>query len=346
MEQHKVLDLKPPQEIDAEESILASILLDHENRDKVFEALTREDFYSTANRIVFEKCSELKNNGSAIETADIYSALSVDEKKYVKADFLYNLTDRVPVAVNIEDYIKRIKDAAKYRRAIELCNAVAKSAEKSDSEAVTKLTRQLVNETEEPKKSLSEQKDNDSLFPYQVLTGAAGYFADVHSECIEAPIQFLFMAYLTGLGATISSRLTIRSMLRTQPRLFTVLLGGSATERKSTAVGTVINHFKSVLKKDFNACWGIGSAEGLQKVLKKKDELEQKPIGTLLAFDELKAFVSKCNIDSSVLLPIVNTLFESNIYESHTKKSDIAIDDAYLSLLAASTLKNTVPKRS
>jgi hypothetical protein len=146
------------------------------------------------------------------------------------------------------------------------------------------------------------------------------------------------MGYLTALGTAISSRLAVCSALNTQPRLFTVLLGGSATERKSTAVGVVIKHFKSVLEKDFNACWGIGSAEGLQKVLDKKDEVEQRPIGTLLAFDELKAFVSKCNIDSSVLLPIVNTLFESNIYESHTKKTDICIDNAYLSLLAASTI--------
>jgi hypothetical protein len=48
--------------------------------------------------------------------------------------------------------------------------------------------------------------------------------------------------------------------------------------------------------------------------------------------------VSKCNIESSVLLPIVNTLFESNLYESHTKKQDIDIDNAYLSMLAATTI--------
>ena len=189
------------------------------------------------------------------------------------------------------------------------------------------------------KQTRNERQPELSLdFPNKALVDAAGFFANVYGQCIEAPEPFLFMGYLTGLSAAISPRLTIRSALKTQPRLFTVLLGASATERKSTAVGVVIKHFKSVLEKDFNACWGVGSAEGLQKILNKTDELEQKPIGTLLAFDELKAFVSKCNIDSSVLLPIVNTLFESNVYETHTKSKDIFVENAYLSLLAASTM--------
>jgi hypothetical protein len=183
--------------------------------------------------------------------------------------------------------------------------------------------------------SIQDKKSLD--FPTQVMTGAGGYFTNVYEGVIEAPAHFLFMGYLTCLGAVVAPRLTLSSVLNTQPRLFTILLGESATERKSTTLNIVIRHFKSVLKQDFNVCWGVGSAEGLQKILKKKNEFEQA-LGTLLSFDELKAFVSKCNIESSVLLPIVNTLFESNLYESHTKKQDINIEDAYLSMLAATTI--------
>jgi hypothetical protein len=146
------------------------------------------------------------------------------------------------------------------------------------------------------------------------------------------------MSYLTCLGTVVSPRLTLKSLIKTQPRLFTVLVGESATDRKSTTLKIVAEHFRSVLKEDFNDCWGIGSAEGLKKVLRKKGSSGTESIGALLTFDELKAFVSKCNIDSSVLLPIVNTLFESNMYETHTKKQDIYISDAYLSMLAATTI--------
>lgn len=177
----------------------------------------------------------------------------------------------------------------------------------------------------------------DLSFPYQVMTGAAGYFADTYVDYIEAPAQFLFISYLACLGAVISPRLKLHSELDPQARIFAVLLGESATERKSTTLKIVAKHFRSVVE-DFNICWGVGSAEGLQKVLKRKTINDNKPIGTLLTYDELKAFVSKCNIDSSVLLPIVNTLFESNLYETHTKKQDIRIDDAYLSMMAATTI--------
>lgn len=187
----------------------------------------------------------------------------------------------------------------------------------------------------EPRKALS--------FPYQAITGAAGYFADVFSNYLEAPPQFLFMGYLTALGAVVSRTVAINSELNTQPRLYVVLVGESASDRKSTTLNCVVKHFKSVVD-NFSACWGIGSAEGLRRVVsKKKDDfcaLELgDPPGTLLVFDEFKSFVNKCKIDASVLLPCVNTFFESNHYETHTKKQSVCIEDACFSMLAASTIQ-------
>ena len=184
---------------------------------------------------------------------------------------------------------------------------------------------------------MHEDNGNGS-FPYQVMVGAAGAFTSVYAGCIESPSQFLFMSYLTCLGAVLGPMLTINSVLRTQPRLFTVLMGGSATERKSTSLNAVTRLFRGVLGEEFVTCWGVGSAEGLERVLKKRGSYDNRPLGTVLVFDELKQFVSKCSIESSVLLPTVNTLFEGNHFESHTKKLSIKIEDAHLSLLAATTI--------
>jgi len=105
----------------------------------------------------------------------------------------------------------------------------------------------------------------------------------------------------------------------------------------------VVNHFKNVVG-NFSACLGIGSAEGLRRVVSKNQDdfcnLEMgDPPGTLLVFDEFKSFVNKCKIDSSVLLPCINTFFESNHYETHTKKQSVCIEDACFSMLAASTIQ-------
>ena len=57
-----------------------------------------------------------------------------------------------------------------------------------------------------------------------------------------------------------------------------------------------------------------------------------------MLLDELKAMIQKMRIDGSVLLPCINTLFESNRFHSSTKSHDIRIDDAQMSILATSTL--------
>ena len=169
-------------------------------------------------------------------------------------------------------------------------------------------------------------------FPFEVMTGAAGRFADVYGSVLETPKEFLYMSYLTCLGSVLSKRLTLASELQPQPRLYVLLLGQSADERKSTSLEKTIEHFKSAMGS-FEVCRGVNSAEGLQKILKSNQN------GLLVSLDEFKQFVSKCKIDSSVLLPCVNTLFESNNYESRTKSSEIKLEDAHLSLLTASTIQ-------
>ncbi|RJR36926.1 MAG: DUF3987 domain-containing protein [Desulfobacteraceae bacterium] len=167
-------------------------------------------------------------------------------------------------------------------------------------------------------------------FPNYVIDGMAGLYADVYSSCLESPRHFFYMAFLTCLGSVVTGRLTLTSEIRPQPRLFTIILGESADDRKSTAINKTVDFFKDTLE-EFKACFGVGSAEGLQKHLEGNRSL-------LLVFDELKQFVSKSKIDASILLPCVNTLFESNRYESRTKKSHINLENAHLSFLAASTI--------
>ncbi|UCG11524.1 MAG: DUF3987 domain-containing protein [Deltaproteobacteria bacterium] len=167
-------------------------------------------------------------------------------------------------------------------------------------------------------------------FPSWVMTGVAGDFASLYSSYLEVPAHFFFMAFLTCLGSILANSLTLASEIAPQPRLFVLLLGASADDRKSTALNKVVDFFKWSVD-GFSVCWGVGSAEGLQKRLEDSNRL-------LLCFDEFKQFISKCKIEASVLLPCVNTLFESNRYESRTKKTDICLDDVYLSLMAASTI--------
>ncbi len=165
-------------------------------------------------------------------------------------------------------------------------------------------------------------------FPYNVISGAAGEYAKLYNSYLEPPLEFFYMSYLTCLGSAVADKITIASELKPQPRLYTLLLGESADDRKSTAIKYTIAFFKNYI----NACKGVGSGEGLMKQMKKNPN-------TLLYFDEFKQFVSKSTISSSVLLPYVATLFEDNEVENVIKTSEVEIKNGYLTMLAASTIE-------
>ena len=94
------------------------------------------------------------------------------------------------------------------------------------------------------------------------------------------------MSYLTCLGSALSRRLTLATEIEPQPRLYTVLLGQSADERKSTSLEKTIKHFRDSVGR-FDVCRGVGSAEGLQK------RLEDSKDGLLLSLDEFKQFIDR-----------------------------------------------------
>jgi putative DNA primase/helicase len=189
------------------------------------------------------------------------------------------------------------------------------------------------NVPKQPPSPIAVQYSGLPTWPKEIMAGAAGRFSKTYAAYLETPKAFLFMAYLTFLGHLISDKITLQSELNPQPRLFTIPLGESADARKSTAIEKTHSFFREVINPDdFNAIWGVGSAEGLAKCFKKNAR-------AILILDELKSLIQKMRIDASVLLPCINTLFESKRFHSLTKKHDITIDDAELCLLAASTLE-------
>jgi len=165
------------------------------------------------------------------------------------------------------------------------------------------------------------------------LIGLGKEFADLYSAYLESPRAFLYFAFLTYFGALISKKVTLDSELSVQPRLYTVLLGESAATRKSTALAKAHEFFRS-LEPDQEppVVFGVGSAEGLGR------EIQRCPDGTLIVhLDEMKSFVDKAKIDGSVLLPMINQLFDRHDYDNRTKHESIQIRDSSLSLVAACT---------
>jgi hypothetical protein len=170
-----------------------------------------------------------------------------------------------------------------------------------------------------------------AIWPETVMTGAAGQFAKTYGKYLETPEAFLFMGYLTFLGHIISGKVTLKSEIAPQPRLYTVLLGESADTRKSTAINKCHDFFREAVEREVNPICGVGSAEGLAKGLERQKRV-------ILILDELQSLVQKCQIDGSALLTCVSTLFEKDFYQNETSRGSVLVDGGQLSILAASTL--------
>ena len=111
----------PPQDLEAEQSVLGAILLDNEAVHRAIEAVQAEDFYREAHRHIYNAIISLYQRN---EPADIIT-LTSELKKHDALDqvggasYLSALIDSVPTAANIVSYCRIIREKSILRRLIE-----------------------------------------------------------------------------------------------------------------------------------------------------------------------------------------------------------------------------------
>ena len=190
----------------------------------------------------------------------------------------------------------------------------------------------VVEDEKEREEERGESEPSPLEFPSGVISGFAGEFARIYSKILEPRPPSFFIAALTCLGSLLSGKVRLNSALRVDPRLYVLLLGMSGSAKKSTAIDKSVEFFADTLK-EFKFCEGVGSAEGLYAEMNSV-KWDRR---LLLCYDEFQQFVNKCKIESSVLLQMVNTLFEKNRYQNRVKRNAPKLEDAHLALLSAST---------
>ena len=170
-------------------------------------------------------------------------------------------------------------------------------------------------------------------FPPTSIVGSIGDLAHALAFGTEVPPEFFFAAGLTTLGAACGRLLSVDVGFDVEPRLYTVLLGDSYGAKKSTAMKKILKFFQGLaIANPPNVVYGLGSAEGLVRVL-------QEHPNTLIAYDELRSFLDKTKVQGSVLLPMMTALFEQNKWANVTKnrKQSMPVEDAHVSLIGACT---------
>ena len=133
----------PPQNVEAEQSVLGSLMIDKNAIIKVGDLITPEDFYKDSHNKIYKAMLYLYEHHEPIDLLSLSNRLKeTGELKQVgEQSYLASLTNIVPTAANIIHYAKIVEKKAVLRRLID--NA-------------SQIVAEAYNETEEVERTLDE----------------------------------------------------------------------------------------------------------------------------------------------------------------------------------------------
>lgn len=124
----------PPHSLEAEQSVLGSIIMD---RDAVLTAnsiITNNDFYYPENKLLFGVITSLYKCDKPIDIVTIQDSLKVSGQLELVGGItkITSLALSVPTSAHVEEYANIVKEKAYLRRAIHFANNVLAGAFKQD----------------------------------------------------------------------------------------------------------------------------------------------------------------------------------------------------------------------
>jgi replicative DNA helicase len=123
----------PPHDIEAEEAVIASILVDPEAIYKIAPKLNAEDFFREKNGWVYEACRALWDRSESINQITVAHELVRRNRleDIGGASYLSRLVTDLPTSVGVESYARDVLDCALRRRLISACSTIAADAYQS-----------------------------------------------------------------------------------------------------------------------------------------------------------------------------------------------------------------------
>ena len=122
-----MLDRVPPQNIEAEQSVLGAILIEQSAIAKISDILQPEDFYREAHKLVYRSAMILFERGEAIDFITVIDMLRREEalERAGGISYITSLANGVPTAANIVFHAKIVQEKSLLRRLIHAATDIA-----------------------------------------------------------------------------------------------------------------------------------------------------------------------------------------------------------------------------
>jgi len=170
----------PPQNIEAEQSLLGALLLDKDAIIKIADLITAEDFYLSSHGHIFETITELFDKKDPIDILSLTSRL--DEKKLLEQiggrSYLLTLTNQTPSAAHVLAHAQIIQRKATLRRLISAANNILELGYHEEREV-----NEILDKSEQSIFSVSQKYLKEKFTHIRdVLTSAFDRIDELHRE--------------------------------------------------------------------------------------------------------------------------------------------------------------------
>lgn len=159
-------DHLPPHSLEAEESVLGSMLLSQEAITDVSEFLTSQDFYKESHGLIYQTALALFASGEPVDPVTVAESLRAQGNLERVGDrsYILNLMSSVPTPANARYYAEVVSRLATYRRLIAAAGKVAAVGYRAPEELAEAL-----DEAENVVFNVAQRERKESIKPIKEL---------------------------------------------------------------------------------------------------------------------------------------------------------------------------------
>lgn len=152
----------PPHSIEAEHSVIGSMIMEREAIQTASEILTPEDFYEKNMGLYFETLCELFQQGVEADLVTVQDRLRLKEmpEELCSIEYISNLLGAVPTSANIKHYAEIVKEKSKLRRFIKVAEGLTGNAYLDKEE-----TNELFQRAEKDLFALFQERESGTITP-------------------------------------------------------------------------------------------------------------------------------------------------------------------------------------
>ena len=310
----------PPQDIEAEQAVIGSMLTDQDAVVAAIETLKPEDFYREDNKLIY---SAIYNRAEPIDIITLKAELSSMGKldNVGGLEYIVGLPDKVPTTANVDRYIKIVEEKSMLRNLIKTANEILSMGydQTEDVEDVMDLAEKKIFDVMQKKSKTGYTSIKDVLVESftkleelynqkQHVTGVPTGFIDL--DRMTAGLhgsEFILIAARPAMGKS-AFALNIATYAATRANVPVAIF---SLEMSKEQVGNRILCSEALVDSN-NVRTGDLNDEELSKLAETSGELSQAPIyiddTAGITITEMRARCRKLKLEKNIGLVVVDYL--------------------------------------